>query len=212
MNSLTYREAAVLLNKNFASIARAGGLGVFTPLPMSTTRSHYVAEEQVKLFIGKRRLSLHSLSSAERTEWFRIKDEIEGHGPKPPTPFKPVGYDLEQVLTGLASRMERTGAALAETIAKFSVPKEWKGDNSLFFRAVRATEIAPLVERLSYSVKRYLPANTSLSAKDIEERIYIMSATDDKMLQVLMLGTLFNTMLEESESQEQENRVQKQEA
>jgi hypothetical protein len=116
MKSVTYREAVAILNKTFASVSKAAEKGTLTLMPFSTPGSHYLSEEQVKLFVGKRRISLYDLNSEERDRWFELRDEIEKSSPPAPVPINKPIKTMDDLMQKTMKKVMESGKALFEAV------------------------------------------------------------------------------------------------
>jgi hypothetical protein len=95
MTPITYREAAIMLGVNEAALRSAVGRGIFARLPRTGTKAT-LSKEQVELFRGKTRLSLHVLNSQEKETWARYAQAVE----KQPAQAETGGPDLAALLAG----------------------------------------------------------------------------------------------------------------
>ena len=86
-------QAASMLGVSPNVIRVAARDGRFTTIP-ATGQKQYIPEEQVRLFVGKKRISVQALPDTERTLWEQYKIEAQGHGV---TDTERAGYTVEDI-------------------------------------------------------------------------------------------------------------------
>lgn len=107
MTPISYAETEKILDVKNITLKQAVARGVFTKLPR-TGLSQPLIREQVELFIGKKRLSLDSLSQNERAKWDEYAAQaIAPHQMSEPDSLTPERAELVAKTLGLAKLYER---------------------------------------------------------------------------------------------------------
>ena len=75
-DKITYLEASTMLERSLEVIQQVVHKGILTPYPRNGKYRH-ISRKQVSLFLGKKYLSLSSLSQSELRIWQGMKEAIE---------------------------------------------------------------------------------------------------------------------------------------